>query len=333
VTISSTVDAGDGEGDADIAAGRREDGRVDADHLALRVEGRAAGIAAVHGRVDLQEIVVRSGADVAAFGRDDAGRDRAAEAERVADGEHPLPDLRLLLRKLGELEAVAVDLQEREVGAVVGADQLRGVLLAIVGHDGDFRLALHHVVVGDDVAVLGDEEARTLAHAAARRVGPAAVIVAVVAEAARHAEAAEELVQRVVVGQVVEALRKAAAAGDRLDVGLHLHAHHRRLHLLDDGGKVRRRRGLHIDRLREGELAVAQKRAGAAAGNSERDDARQQRVAHAPASRTGSGLFGHGPHESPLVKTLCPPRRRGADWRRADGDLGGENSPPTQTCR
>ena len=33
----------------------------------LRVEGRAAGIAAVHRRVDLQEVVIGTGADVAAL--------------------------------------------------------------------------------------------------------------------------------------------------------------------------------------------------------------------------------------------------------------------------
>jgi len=48
-----------GKGDADIAAGRREDRRVHADDLAIQIEGRAAGIAAVHRRVDL-EVVVRA---------------------------------------------------------------------------------------------------------------------------------------------------------------------------------------------------------------------------------------------------------------------------------
>ena len=44
--------------DADRAAGRREDGRVHADDLAVHVEKRPAGIAAVDGGVGLQEIVV-----------------------------------------------------------------------------------------------------------------------------------------------------------------------------------------------------------------------------------------------------------------------------------
>src|SRR5262249_45469165 len=75
----------DGEGDADRAARRREDRSVDADHRAVDVERRAAGIAAVHRRVDLDEVVIGTGADVAAARRDDAGGHGAAEAERIAD--------------------------------------------------------------------------------------------------------------------------------------------------------------------------------------------------------------------------------------------------------
>src|SRR6185503_6454161 len=64
-----------GEGDADVAARWAVDGGVDADHLAFQVEGRAAGVAAVHGRVDLH-VVVGARADVATLRRDDAGRHR-----------------------------------------------------------------------------------------------------------------------------------------------------------------------------------------------------------------------------------------------------------------
>ena len=84
------------EGDADSAAGRREDRGVDADHVAVDVEGRAAGIALVDGRIDLDEVVIGAGADVAAARRDDAGGDGAAEAERIADRDHPVADARAL---------------------------------------------------------------------------------------------------------------------------------------------------------------------------------------------------------------------------------------------
>src|SRR6185312_9566315 len=92
------------EGDADAAAGRRINRGVDADHFAIRIERRATGVALVHRRVDLEEIVIWTIADVAATGRNDAGRDGAAETKGIADREHPVTDPRLALGELGERE-------------------------------------------------------------------------------------------------------------------------------------------------------------------------------------------------------------------------------------
>ena len=86
----------DGEADADRAARRRVDRRVDADHLAVHVEHRAAGIAAVDRGVGLDEVVIGAGIDVARARREDARGHRAAQAERVADSEHPVADAGLV---------------------------------------------------------------------------------------------------------------------------------------------------------------------------------------------------------------------------------------------
>ena len=66
----------------------RGDHRVDADHLAVRVQQRAAGVARIDGRVGLDSIL-----DGRAFrgsnradGADDAAGHRAVEAEGIADG-------------------------------------------------------------------------------------------------------------------------------------------------------------------------------------------------------------------------------------------------------
>src|SRR6202022_3981297 len=97
----------DVEGDADTAARRREDRGVDADDLALEVEGRTAGVAAVHRRIDLQEVVIGSRANLAAARRNDAGGDRATEAERIADGDNPVADANVALRELHVGERLA----------------------------------------------------------------------------------------------------------------------------------------------------------------------------------------------------------------------------------
>src|SRR3981189_114853 len=87
---------GHGETKTDRAAGRRDDQCVDAHDLALEVEQRAAGIAAVDRGVGLDVAVVGPLADVAVAARDDAGRDRTAEAEGVADRDHPLAEPQLV---------------------------------------------------------------------------------------------------------------------------------------------------------------------------------------------------------------------------------------------
>ena len=66
-----------------------------------------------------------------------------------------------------------VDLEQREVGLLVGADDL-GVELAVVGEADLHGLGVvDHVVVGDDVAVALDHEARAERHALLDGLGAA----------------------------------------------------------------------------------------------------------------------------------------------------------------
>ena len=86
---------GNGEADADLRAGRRDQRRVDADDVAVEVEHRAARIAHVDRGVGLDVAVVGADAgDPAVERRDDAGGDRAAEAVGIADRDHPVADPR-----------------------------------------------------------------------------------------------------------------------------------------------------------------------------------------------------------------------------------------------
>src|SRR5262249_58858766 len=98
--------------------GGGEDGGIDPDDVAVDVEGRAAGIAFIDRRIDLNEVVVGTRPNVATTGRDDTGRHRAAEAERIADREHPVADARSLVREVdvGDV-APTPDLDQGAVGA------------------------------------------------------------------------------------------------------------------------------------------------------------------------------------------------------------------------
>ena len=151
------------EADADRAAGRRNDQRVDADHVAIKIEQRAAGIAAVDGGVGLDVVVVRTLADVAIARRYDARRDGAAEAEGIADRDHPFAEPQLVgiaePDRGQRLVRVRRKLQHREIGLLVDADQFRFELAAVVHDDGDFVGVRDDVIVGHDDAGGIDDEA------------------------------------------------------------------------------------------------------------------------------------------------------------------------------
>ncbi len=149
------------------APGRRDQRRVDADHIAIEIEHRAAAVAHVDGRVGLNVAIVGAIAgDPAMKRRDDAGGDGASDAVRVADCDHPVADARpRTVAPAHERQVRGVDLQEREVGGVVAADDARRIFLAVAQRDGDgvdcpgAGQALDEMVVGDDVAVRRNDEA------------------------------------------------------------------------------------------------------------------------------------------------------------------------------
>src|ERR1700730_12173425 len=85
------------EADPHRTARRRIDCGIDADDAGAQIEGRPARIATVDRRANLDENVVRPFIEVAPERRNDAGRHRAAEPERVAHRHHPIPDLGLSL--------------------------------------------------------------------------------------------------------------------------------------------------------------------------------------------------------------------------------------------
>ena len=151
----------DREADADAAAGGREDHRIHSDDLSAQVERRPAGIAAVDGSVDLDEVRIRTITHIATDGGDDARGHRIGQAERIADGHHPVahPKLAVVAEFDGGKRLVAFHLDERHIGGGVSADQLGIELAAIRQLHGNLGTVIDDVVVGDDVARLVDDEA------------------------------------------------------------------------------------------------------------------------------------------------------------------------------
>ncbi len=164
--------------------------------LPFEVEHRAARIAHVDRRVGLDVAVVDAGVEVAVERRDDSGGDGSAEAERIADRHHPVADPdRLRIAEADERQIVALDLEHGEVGRGVAPDQGRLELAAVRQGHGDLLdrgagpRRRDDVVVGDDVAVGRDDEARAERAAA---LGDRRVAAAV---GDRNPELAEEILE------------------------------------------------------------------------------------------------------------------------------------------
>src|SRR5713101_3597860 len=87
---------GDSEADACGSSAGRVDRGVDANYFTVRIDERAAGIAAIDGRVGLDRFVDEgglAGLHGAAQGADYAGSERGLETERIANGENFLAHL------------------------------------------------------------------------------------------------------------------------------------------------------------------------------------------------------------------------------------------------
>ncbi|MDR7513125.1 MAG: hypothetical protein QN147_14035, partial [Armatimonadota bacterium] len=145
-----------------------DDRRVDADQPPARVEQRAAAVAGVDRSVGLDQVFdheVGPGLDAAVQRADDADRDRAAQAEGVADRDGHLAHLQR--RRVAQLHRGqwrrAVHLHHGEVGEPVRAEHATAQGLAGEQGDGDLLRALDDVVVGQDQPVGPDDDPGALA--------------------------------------------------------------------------------------------------------------------------------------------------------------------------
>src|SRR5262249_1332780 len=138
------------------------------DNAAAAVHQRPAGVPGVEGRVRLNH-VVHQVASYAPQGPADSADDSCChgglEAERAADRHDELADPQLRrVAKLGEWERLPVALDEGQVGPRVVADDAATDLLAIVQADADLLRLPNHVVVGEQVALRGEQDAGPGAH-------------------------------------------------------------------------------------------------------------------------------------------------------------------------
>ena len=141
-----------------------DDGGVDPHDLAGQIDERPARVAGIDGRVGLNERLILGEPADGSFGRrDDARGHRMVEAERAADGQHPLADVKLVgISPFGLNLQIGLDLEDRQVALGVGPHQPCTDIVARTEPDHDLLGVLDDVVIGHDVAFrLVDNHARS----------------------------------------------------------------------------------------------------------------------------------------------------------------------------
>ena len=156
---------GDGKAQAlHIGIGGAHLDDVDAHHLAVLVDERAAGVAGVQGGVGLDQ---RHGLSVHQYipvdGGDDAVRQRSPQlhAQGIADGVHLVAhcqQVRVSERSGGQ-GRLRLHLQHRQIVFGVSGHVLRLIAVSGVQRDHAVPAALHHMVVRDEIAVLRKDDA------------------------------------------------------------------------------------------------------------------------------------------------------------------------------
>src|SRR5437016_1097310 len=136
------------------AAGTTVDLGVDADDLSGGVEQRSTRVAGIDGDVGLNDRRHLAAGQRAVHAAHDTGRNAVLEAERRADRNDPLTLLDARRRRHVERgQVLGVDLDQRDVRARIGPDDLRREFAAIGQLDRHFTRTVDDVRVGDDVAI------------------------------------------------------------------------------------------------------------------------------------------------------------------------------------
>ena len=157
----------DGKPVAGIESGLTGDRRIDADDLAPHVDQRSSRVTGIDRGVGLNEVLNRVTAGVQpreqpSFGAHDSSRHGESKrfAERVADRQHPLADARRVgIAEVDGRKTGGGDLDDRNVRQRVGPDGTSGELPVVEQPHGHAVRALDDVVIGEDIAVLRDDEA------------------------------------------------------------------------------------------------------------------------------------------------------------------------------
>ena len=131
----------------------------------MHIEQGAAGVAGIDGTVRLNQLHADAAghSNLPVQGTDGAGGQGEGQlAQRVADGNHTVAHVQVIgIADDHRGQALRIDLQHRHIVALIKANDPGIVLGTVISGNGNGVGALHHMVVGQDIAVVRKEEAGT----------------------------------------------------------------------------------------------------------------------------------------------------------------------------
>ena len=139
----------------------RDDGGIDANQIAVKVDHCSAGIARINGGVGLNEVLVIFDAETAApGGADDAHGGRFADSERIADREDDVPDANLEESPIARVGRPVASIFRTAISVLrIGADELGFEFSLVAELDFDVGRAIDDVVVRKNGAIRRDDDA------------------------------------------------------------------------------------------------------------------------------------------------------------------------------
>ena len=127
---------------------------LSADYFAADVDQRSTGITGVDGGIGLEKVVAEFAGKKPFAGTDDPLGDRFLQSERIADGEHQLPDTHLLgIRKRQRPQILSVDLQHGQIGLRIGPEQPCRKAARVAQAGQNFIGSLDDMHIGHDVTL------------------------------------------------------------------------------------------------------------------------------------------------------------------------------------
>ena len=165
---SATADCirGNGETQSLRSAGGRGDRRVNPDHLTPKIDQRTATVARINCRIGLQQISESIAAIGPPFGTDNPVGYGFFKSKRITNRQNKISGLHhVRIGKLERFDTRLIDFEQGEIHLIISAYQTRllGSTIAQLHFnlvDGTALSVGHHVIVGDDMALIGHDDAR-----------------------------------------------------------------------------------------------------------------------------------------------------------------------------